>query len=599
VSDRYVVALAACVAAGALAARPVPIALAAALLCAAGVVTRHQAHTKAILVIIGASLAASGLAARARDGLSPPAPSVIRGRWVTLLTDPAPYPGSVGVDIRIGRRHAQAFARGSAAESLAPRLAGEHVRVDGTLRPLTGPHRGWLVPRHIAARVSIDEVSGVRPANLIGRGANAYRRLVARGVTVLSPRLRPLFGGMVLGDDRGQTPELQDAFRAAGLTHLLVVSGENVAFALLIASPLIRRGRLGWRFVATLLVLGAFGVLTRWEPSVLRAEAMAAVAAAGALAGRPVPALRLLALAATGCLLLDPLLVHSVGFQLSMSACTGLVLLTPPLHRRRVPTLIAASIAAQVGAAVVLVPTFGTVPLVSLPANVLAVPVAGPLMMWGLTAGPVAGLVPGLATVIHLPTRVALEWEAGVATRAARIPLAPLGFGGCVALACGAGAVGLAVWLTRRRVVAFTMATVLAFVVLVAVTRAPQDGVVDIGQGAHLWVDRGHAVLAVGGRIPPDLLDALRARRIMELDVLVVTRPGSGAAQAAWPIVVAMHPRVVLAPEHHQLAGAHTARAGAVVAIGATEVRVTSAGPPLHVTVGRAVYRQARGPPAR
>jgi ComEC/Rec2-related protein len=387
---------------------------------------------------------------------------------------------------------------------------------------------------------------------------------------------------MVLGDDRGQSPELQDAFRAAGLTHLMVVSGQNVAFALLVASPLIRRGRLWWRFGATLAVLFGFGVLTRWEPSVLRAEAMAAVAAAGALAGRPIPGLRLLALACTGCLMLDPLLVRSVGFRLSVAACAGLVLLTRPLQQRRVPTLLAASIAAQAGAAIVLVPTFGSVPLVSLPANVLAVPVAGPLMMWGLTAGPVAGLLPGVAAVLHLPTRLALSWEAAVATHVARLPLAPLGMAAAL-FVLGAA---LVILLLRHHRVALSVVVGVALIALSL--RGPSPAMArELDDGATLWVIDRRSVLAVGGRVSPRLLDALRNRRVLRLDVLVVTRPGSAAAAAAWPIISALRPRVVLAPEHHQVAGAHTARSGAVAAVGAIAVRVTNAGPPLRISVGR------------
>ncbi|MBA2607993.1 MAG: ComEC/Rec2 family competence protein, partial [Actinobacteria bacterium] len=402
--DWHIVVTAGAVAAGALFARDVAAVwfVAAAAAAFVGVAARRP-----FALMVGLAVISSVLAARAWDGLRPPPAAVVNNQWVTLLTDPTPFPGgSIGADVRIGHRHASAFARGPAGSAMISRLAGEHIRVGGVLRPLTGVQRDRLAPRHIAARLSINTVTGVRNANFLGTIANAYRRVVATGARALPERLRPLFGGMVLGDDRGQSTELQDAFRAAGLTHLMVVSGQNVAFALLVASPLIRRGRLVWRFGMTLLVLVGFGVLTRWEPSVLRAEAMAAVAAAGALVGRPVPALRLLALAATGCVLVDPLLVHSVGFRLSVAAVTGLVVLTPVLQRRRVPMLLAASIAAQLGAAVVLVPTFGTVPLVSLPANVLAVPLAGPLMMWGLTAGPVAGLIAPLAGVIHLPTQV-------------------------------------------------------------------------------------------------------------------------------------------------------------------------------------------------
>jgi competence protein ComEC len=588
VSDREVIGLAIAVWIGALLTWRAPLAPVVVLALIVWLARRPR------LLIACAAALASVLAAHALDGLRPPAPAVVQAQWVTLLTDPAPASaGSVGVEVRLGRRHVQAFARGPAAGALTSRLAGEHVRVDGVLRPLSDGQRGRLLPRHIVARLSIDAVTGVRPANAIGQAANAFRRVVFRGAEALPEGLRPLFGGMVLGDDRGQSVELADAFRAAGLTHLLVVSGENVAFALLVAAPLLRRGRLWWRFAATIAVLVAFGTLTRWEPSVLRAEAMAAVAAAGALVGRPVPAARLLALAVAGCVLVDPLLVRSVGFRLSVAACAGLILLTRPLQRRGVPMLLAASVGAQLGASLVLVPTFGTVPLVSLPANVLAVPVAGPLMMWGLTAGTVAGALPALAPLLHAPTHLALAWEAGVATRAAALPIAPIG-------ALAAAAVGVAVVLAmmHRRLVAPAALTLLVVVALAMRGPAAASGS-EVGPGMQLWSVRGRTVLVVGGQPSATALDALRARRLHRLDVLVVARPGTSAADAARPLIAAFHPRVVLAPESHQVAGAYTARLGATVVIGDVEIRVADAGPPLRVRVTRVEYGATRDPPPR
>ncbi len=532
------------------------------------------------LLIAFTALLASALGARALDGLRPPPATALPATWATLLTDPATVTGgAVGVELRVGHRHVTAYARGAAASTLAPRLAGERVRVDGALAPLSPVQRARLLPRHIAAQLTINRVTGVRAANVVGRAANAFRRVVFRGAEALPEGLRPLFGGMVLGDDRGQSVELADAFRASGLTHLLVVSGENVAFALLVAAPLVRRGRLWWRFAATIAVLFAFGTLTRWEPSVLRAEAMAAVAAAGAFAGRPMAATRLLALSVTGCVLVDPLLVHSVGFRLSVAACTGLVVLTPPLRRRRVPLLLAASIGAQLGAAVVLVPTFGTVPLVSLPANVLAVPVAGPLMMWGMTAGTLAGLVTPLAPLLHAPTHLALAWEAAVAEHAAALPVAPVA--GVASLV-----VGLAVLATMvdRRLVVVASAAVLTVVGLALRGPAPAAAAT-IAPDVSLWVVRGRAVVVIGARVPPSVLDDLRARRVHRIDVLIETRPGGAAAEAAEAVIHAFRPRVVLAPEHHQIAGAYTARLGAEVDVGDAAVRVVDAGPPLRVRV--------------
>ena len=87
----------------------------------------------------------------------------------------------------------------------------------------------------------------------------------------------------------------------------------------------------GWRRHSALLVL--FAAVTRFEPSVLRATAMAALAAVGVTVGRPGSTGRLLALAVAGLVVVDPLLVHSLGFRLSVAATAGIVVLAGPLHR--------------------------------------------------------------------------------------------------------------------------------------------------------------------------------------------------------------------------------------------------------------------------
>ena len=95
---------------------------------------------------------------------------------------------------------------------------------------------------------------------------------------------RQLYGGFVLGDQSGQSVEVVDDFRAAGLTHLLVVSGSNVAYLLVLLTPLRGRLPLGARWLVTVGVIGSFALVTRFEPSVLRASAMAALAVSTSLA---------------------------------------------------------------------------------------------------------------------------------------------------------------------------------------------------------------------------------------------------------------------------------------------------------------------------
>ncbi|MGI8758621.1 MAG: ComEC/Rec2 family competence protein, partial [Acidimicrobiales bacterium] len=414
-SDRVAVVLAVAVCAGAWWSADVP------LVPALAVVALALALRRPLLLVAGAAVLAAALGHRAWAGLAPPAAGVAVAEHVVLLSDPVDVRGALKVDVGLGDRRVEAWARGAAASGLRQRLAGEWVSVEGRLRAPPPEARRWLARRHVSARMSVEEVGAWSEGSPATRLANGLRRVLVRGARPLDSDQRALLTGFVLGDDRDQSVAVSDDFRAAGMTHLLAVSGQNVAFVLMLCQPVLSRLGLRGRWAASLAVIAFFGMLTRWEPSVLRASAMAALACTATGLGRPASRRRLLALAVAAVVLVDPLLVHSVGFQLSVGACVGILALAGRIARhlpgpRWLVDALAVTLAAQVGVAPVLVPVFGGVPVASIPANLLAVPAAGPLMAWGLTAGLVAGAAgPPADTVLHPPPPSLVGWVAGVA----------------------------------------------------------------------------------------------------------------------------------------------------------------------------------------
>jgi hypothetical protein len=257
---------------------------------------------------------------------------------------------------------------------------------------------------------------------------------------------------------------------------------------------------------------------------------MASIALVATVAGRPQPGMRVLALAVTGLLLVDPLLVHAVGFRLSVAASAGILLLAAPLGRRLpgprwFATATSVTLAAQVGVAPVLVPTFGALPAASLPANLLAVPAAGPVVVWGMSAGVVAGLLGGTsATVLHLPTRLLVGWIAGVARVTAALPFAQLGG---VALVVLAGAIAASIGWRRAPGRLAASLVLVAAVVALPVWHPPSTALAGttIAAGVHVW--RGGdppstVVVLDGGADPLDALAALRAHDLRAVDTLAV-----------------------------------------------------------------------------
>jgi competence protein ComEC len=226
-SDRWSVVLAVTTFAGALAAadghvRGVPLALAVAVL-AFGLAMRRPA-----VVCLGAALLASALGQRSLDGLRAPLDTGPVTGEVTLVADPVPDGrGGVSVDVRLDGRRLRAHARLAPAAALDERLAGERVLVVGEVQP-PGPVESGLRHRHLAGRLDVEAVVGWRPGDAVTRFANGLRRTLARGAEVLSGRHASLLAGLTLGDDRDQPADMTDAFRAAGLTHVLAVSGKIV-----------------------------------------------------------------------------------------------------------------------------------------------------------------------------------------------------------------------------------------------------------------------------------------------------------------------------------------------------------------------------------
>ena len=217
-----------------------------------------------------------------------------------------------------------------------------------------------------------------------------------------------------------------ERFRASGLSHLTAVSGQNVSFVLMAAAPLLRVLRPWWRWLVTVGLILWFVSLTRFEPSIVRAGAMASLSATAFVLGRERSPIRILWLAVTGLLLIDPLLVGSVGFWLSVGATAGVAAIGPRIAARLAPlgflaTPIGITLGAQVGVVVPAVLVFGRLPLVSIPANLLAVPVAGFVMLYGLPAGLLAGAVPAIAPVVMFPCRVGVRWVDTVSVLGVRL----------------------------------------------------------------------------------------------------------------------------------------------------------------------------------
>ncbi|MEZ5342821.1 MAG: ComEC/Rec2 family competence protein [Acidimicrobiales bacterium] len=249
--------------------QPVPGAIGVALVVAAFIVRRP------ILLIAAAFVLSLGVSARADRAYHPMTAGSI-DTLARLTTDPEP--GSFGstaeAKLASGERVRLSFSLDSRLSGLE---AGDPIHVTGSVRPVTDAP--WLRVRHLVGIVTVEEFGRRGDSPWWMRPSSVLRSWVAGGASTLAPDDAALYTGLVIGDDRFQSQAQQVLFRVGGLTHLLAVSGQNVAFALAVVAPLLGRLGVRGRLVATVGVLIVFSMATRFEPSVMRATTTAAIAA--------------------------------------------------------------------------------------------------------------------------------------------------------------------------------------------------------------------------------------------------------------------------------------------------------------------------------
>jgi competence protein ComEC len=417
----------------------------------------------------------------------------------------------------------------------------------------------------------------------------------------MPPREAELARGFVLGEDEKIDSTTVEEFRRSGLSHLLAVSGQNVALLALLAIPLLAalgiplRARLVW----VLALIAVYVPLAGAGPSIQRAGLMGALSVLATLAGRRASRFYALGFAAAVMLVVEPQVAADVGWQLSFAAVLGILLLATPLReaiaarigvrgwRRAVADGAAMTIAATLATAPLIAFRFEALSTTTLVANLLALPAVAPAMWLGMLAA-AAGQVPGLPVEpLNALAAPLLAYIAQVAAWCGRPGWAyvhlRIGVPGLLAsyLGLAAGAV-LAMRLGRRRRLAAlrgaepraegptrgararfsarrrkSAAALLAAVVGVAVALAlhgPASGaapgppaglrvaVLDVGQGdAILLQPAGAPAVLVDGGPPGDgLVGKLRAVGVERLGAVVVTHDQSDHAGGVRELLGAM-----------------------------------------------------------
>jgi competence protein ComEC len=260
--------------------------------------------------------------------------------------------------------------------------------------------RTWLHRRGVHVVLRVDEWHVVGRRGGIGGLADALRRRLRRSVARgLRGERAAVVEGVVLGEEGGLSEELRQRFRAAGLYHLLAVSGQNVA--LVAGSVIVLAWLLGIsRLVAeagALAAICAYVLAVGAQPSVIRAGVAGALCSVAWLTARAADRWHLLLVGAILLLAWNPFTLFDAGFQLSFAAVVAIFVLVPRFQRflegyplGRLRPVVAVSAACGLATAPILWLQFHSLQLLAIPANALAAPAVVPVLGLALAATAVA-----------------------------------------------------------------------------------------------------------------------------------------------------------------------------------------------------------------
>lgn len=240
--------------------------------------------------------------------------------------------------------------------------AGQMVRLTGNARAVPSPSnpgesdRGpWARSRGVAAWLDIDSPGAIVAVASVDqgfttrlRGAWAASRAAAQerarrwldadgeAHTADSRRSLALLRALLIGQEDQELQPLRDAFQRLGITHILAISGLNLALLAWAVVSVLRwigdRPRLE-AMIATLVICVYLMVIPAEAP-VLRAAVMVLALLIGEAAGRRYDRITMLAWAAIIVLIMHPVDLFNAGFQLSFGVVWALLVLAPVVRSR-------------------------------------------------------------------------------------------------------------------------------------------------------------------------------------------------------------------------------------------------------------------------
>ena len=340
-----------------------------------------------------------------------------------IIEDPDKREDTMHLTIRVDTVNAKVISKRAKILVIEDRFTearyGDRVRVSGVVkRPesfetetgRTFEYRKYLLASGITHVISFGnlKILSQGEGNPVIGALLSLKHLMLSGIQASVPEPESaLLAGLLLGEKQSLGVPITDAFRKAGVIHIIVLSGYNVSLVvnaiLFVALSFLKREYA--LSIASISIL-AFAIMTGASETTIRASAMALIVLLAKYLNRPADGIRILLMVAAGMALWSPYLVlYDLSYQLSILATLGLILFSDPIAKKLTHVsetlgfreILATTLGTQFTVLPILVISVGQISLISILTNILVLQAVPLAMLTGFAASLVALISAGLA----------------------------------------------------------------------------------------------------------------------------------------------------------------------------------------------------------
>lgn len=446
---------------------------------------------------------------------------------------------------------------------------GDKVSAEGTVKLLTNHNNPGQIDGvtrmksdGITARMSASKV-GIEIEHVEGTLWTKFLRLVAEirehyrasMANVMSPEDAAAIFAMLFGGYAGLNPELVEEFQTTGIVHILSVSGSHMSLLAAATAYLCLLLKFPRRLTLAvgIFVIGTYTLLSGVLPQVIRSAIMGILVFTATALEVEVLGARFLTLAALAMLIVKPMLIFDISFQLSFSSTAGLMYLSEDLRKlmSRLPRWFsypaAMTLAAQIASLPIIIWYFNQVSLSSVLANVFVMPILEFVIIGGLLGGLISLVIPLIGEIFFLLESLIFSFGAEVNRLFANLPFSSI----------QVPTLGIFAGLVYYLALIFRRAEILLLLIVVLILNFRTSGeleisFVDVGQGdcavvltpnrKCLIFDTGgvrEKIFDVGGRV---VVPYLKHEGVREVDTIFLTHAhedhsgGAGAIIKKFPV---------------------------------------------------------------